>query len=99
MTTPPDRGNHLSEFELEIRTELGRAESAEPGLHAGVVAAGPAFDSPSEGYEEVEYEETERYEAGLRSLLGAIEAVEAGAVEVTTVGVQSVEWRAGQEPE
>ena len=82
MTIPPDDNGCLHEFELSIQSELALSETIEPDLDAGVVAPEPTFDGRTEGYEEVEYEETERYEAGLRSLLGAIEAVEAAAPRV-----------------
>lgn len=73
---PYRRGLH--KFELEVRTELTLAETAEPELDAGVLAAEQEGGPERAGFQEVKYEETEHYEAGLRSLLGAIESVEMG---------------------
>ncbi|QGN32644.1 hypothetical protein [Microlunatus sp. Gsoil 973] len=91
MTTRPEHNRDLHEFELTIRTELALAESAETELTAAAVRDAPTFDNRTAGHEEIGYEETERYEAGLRSLLGAIEATEERIVGAAAAEVQSLE--------
>ena len=72
----------LHAFECDIRTELARAEADEPDLHAGIIFAEPANGPRHLGYEEVKFEETEDYEAGLHALLGAIVSVEMNWAEM-----------------
>ncbi|MBO0810591.1 MAG: hypothetical protein J2P23_00935 [Microlunatus sp.] len=68
-TTDP---NHLHELELAVRAELTVSEANEPDIDAGLVADEPDL----EGFEETRYEETERFRAELRTMIGAIEVLE-----------------------
>jgi hypothetical protein len=63
MTIPTGDNNFLTDLEAEVEVEVTIAESNEPD-----VSAGPA------GWL-VDPEEAERDEVGLRSLLGAVEAL------------------------
>jgi hypothetical protein len=69
MSTPTNDNEFLYELELEVRMELTQAETGQLEQDSGgaPVAAG-LFDA-----------DTERYEVSLRTLLGAIEAVEDGS--------------------
>lgn len=99
MVTSGVSGRHdhephdLHAFEFEIRTELARAEAEEPDLHLGIVAAEPVSGPKHLGYEEVKFEETERYEAGLQSLLGAIVSVEMDWAAIQAAGMTSLEMK------
>ncbi len=64
-------GGHafLQELELNVRTELTQAETSQPEDAAGI----PIEDWLSDPAD------AQRYEASLRSLLGAVEALEAGS--------------------
>jgi hypothetical protein len=69
MSTPTGDNVFLYELELNVRTELTLAETSQPEVEA-------------DGVPTVEWlleEDAQRYEIGLRDLLGAIEAVEAGS--------------------
>jgi len=66
MSSPTNDNEFLYELELDVRTELTQAETALP-----------APDTPAaEGLPDPD---TERYEVSLRTLLGAIEAMEDGS--------------------
>jgi hypothetical protein len=67
MTTPADEST-LHELEIEVEAELAIAASSNPEEAAG----GPAVEWL---YAQAD---AERQEAGLRSLLGAVEALETG---------------------
>jgi hypothetical protein len=69
MSTPIGDNAFLSELELNVRTELTLAETSQPELEAGGVLT----------VESLLDEDAQRYEVGLRSLLGAVEAVEDGS--------------------
>jgi hypothetical protein len=69
MSTPIGDNAFLSELELNVRTELALAETSQPELEAGGVLS----------VESLLDEDAQRYEVGLRSLLGAVEAVEDGS--------------------
>ena len=69
MSTP-DGGNAFEhELELVVRTELTLAETSQPEVPVDGL---PAVDWPADP-------EAQRYEAYLRTLLGAVEALEDGA--------------------
>ena len=69
MSTPIGDNAFLSELELNVRTELTLAETSQPELEAdGVLTVESLLD-----------EDAQRYEVGLRSLLGAVEAVKDGS--------------------
>jgi hypothetical protein len=63
MSTPTGDNAFLHELELNVRAELAEAETSWP---EDVPTEESLFDPA----------DTQRYEAGLRSLLGAVEAVE-----------------------
>lgn len=67
MSTPTGDNAFLYELELNVRTELTLAETSQPEADAD---GAPTIESL------FEEEDDQRYELGLRSLLGAIEAVE-----------------------
>lgn len=69
MSTPIGDNAFLSELELNVRTELTLAETSQPELEAGGILT----------VESLLDEDAQRYEVGLRSLLGAVEAVEDGS--------------------
>jgi len=82
MSTPAGDSAFLSELEIEVRTELIVAEVGQPTVAADT---GPADTGPADTGPAVErlldpdaeaYADAERYEVSLRTLLGAIEAVE-----------------------
>jgi len=84
MSTPAGDSAFLSELEIEVRTELIVAEVGQPTVAADT---GPADTGPADTGPAVErlldpdaeaYADAERYEVSLRTLLGAIEAVEDG---------------------
>ena len=69
MTTPTGDNAFLHELELNVRTELTIVETSQPEAEAdGVLTVESLLE-----------EDIQRYELGLRSLLGAIEAVEDGS--------------------
>ncbi|GAA1232899.1 hypothetical protein [Pseudonocardia alaniniphila] len=68
MSDPTGDGTFLSELEIEVRAELDLAESSGP---AEVVEQ----ESAEWLYESIDIQ---REEIGLRSLLGAVEAIEGG---------------------
>ena len=79
MSIPAGDSAFLSELEVEVRTELTVAEVGQPTVAAdtGPAGAGPADERPLDPDAEA-YADAERYEVSLRTLLGAIEAVEDG---------------------
>ena len=69
MTTPTGDNAFLHELELNVRTELTIVETSQPETEAdGVLTVESLLE-----------EDIQRYELGLRSLLGAIEAIEDGS--------------------
>ena len=69
MSTPTGDNAFLSELELNVRVELAQAEASQPEKQAcGVPIDEWLFDP-----------DAQRYEIGLRNLLGAVEAMEAGS--------------------
>jgi hypothetical protein len=67
----PDRRQFLPVcLELNVRTELTLAESSQPWEEAVRVPIGEWLSDPADD---------QRYEVGLRSLLGAVEALEDGS--------------------
>ncbi|HEY7279337.1 MAG TPA: hypothetical protein VH594_25435 [Trebonia sp.] len=79
MSTPAGDSAFLSELEIEVRTELIVAEVGQPTVAAdtGLTDTGPAVERLLDPDAEA-YADAERYEVSLRTLLGAIEAVEDG---------------------
>jgi hypothetical protein len=75
MSTPVGDGAFLTELEVEVRTELTVAEVSQPTVAAD---ARPAVERLLDADAE-SYADAERYEVSLRTLLGAIEAVEDGS--------------------
>jgi hypothetical protein len=73
MSTPAGDHPILRELEITVRTELVLAETSQPGEEPG---GGPAGEWPDP--------DVERYEIALRTLLGAVEAVEDGAGQPPT---------------
>jgi len=69
MTTPAGENAFLQELEVNVRSELTIVETSEPEVDADGV---PTVESLLDPYEQ-------RYEIGLRSLLGAVETLEDGA--------------------
>jgi hypothetical protein len=63
---PTDESRLLRRLEVEVEAELTLAESSESGEPLGTSSAECLFDPT----------DVEREEVGLRSLLGAVEAVE-----------------------
>jgi hypothetical protein len=72
MSTPAGDSTFLQELEVDVMTELTAAEVSQLTTAAG---AGPAVERPLNADAE-SYADAERYEVSLRTLLGAIEAVE-----------------------
>ena len=70
MSTPPGDQAFLHELELNVITELTLAETGLPEEQAADVPVGAWLSDPAD---------TQRYEAGLRNLLGAVEALEDGS--------------------
>jgi hypothetical protein len=68
MSDPMGDGTFLSELEIEVKAELELAESSRPEE----IIAEPSAEWPFDPMD------VQREEIGLRSLLGAIEAVEGG---------------------
>ena len=74
VSTPAGDSAFLSELEVEVRTELTVAEAGPSGVAAdAAVSVERLADADAEAYADAE-----RYEVSLRTLLGAIEAVEDG---------------------
>lgn len=69
MSTPADGNEFLHELELHIRMELTLAETGQPEQGTGDAPTAEGLFDP----------DAERYEVNLRTLLGAIEAVEDGS--------------------
>ena len=70
MKSTPTGGNaFLHELELTVRTELTLAETGQPYEEAIAVPIDEWLSDPADD---------QRYEIGLRSLLGAVEALEDG---------------------
>ena len=68
MSTPTGDNAFLYELELNVRTELTLAETSRPEIEADIQTVEWLLDP-----------DAQRYEIGLRALLGAVEAVEDGA--------------------
>jgi hypothetical protein len=68
MSTPTGDNAFLHELELNVREELALAETSQPGEEADGVPAFGWLPDP----------DAQRYEVGLRNLLGAVEALEDG---------------------
>ena len=70
MKSTPTGGNaFLHELELTVRTELTQAETGQPYEEAITIPIAECLSDPADA---------QRYEARLRSLLGAVEALEDG---------------------
>jgi hypothetical protein len=69
MTTPAGDGAFLRELEVTIRTDLADAETT--------VTEEEAIAVPVDQWQ-FDPEDAERYEIGLRDLLGAVEVLEEG---------------------
>ena len=70
MSIPTGDNAFLHELELNVRTELTRAETGQPEEEAADVPIEEWLSDPADD---------QRYEVGLRSLLGAVEALEDGS--------------------
>ena len=68
MSTPTGDNAFLYELELNVRTELTLAETSQPEIEADIQTVEWLLDP-----------DAQRYEIGLRALLGAVEAVEEGS--------------------
>ena len=68
MSTPTGDSSFLYELELNVRTELTLAETSRPEIEADIQTVEWLLDP-----------DAQRYEIGLRALLGAVEAVEEGS--------------------
>jgi hypothetical protein len=71
MSTPTGDNAFLHALELNVRTELTLAETSQPWEEAVRVPIDEWLSDPADD---------QRYEAGLRSLLGAVEALEDDSV-------------------
>jgi hypothetical protein len=69
MSTPANDNEVLCELELEVRTELTQAKTGQPEQDTGGALAAWGLLDP----------DAERYEVSLRTLLGAIEAMQDGS--------------------
>ena len=69
MSTPTGDNAFLHALELNVRTELTLAETSQPWEQAVRVPIDEWLSDPADD---------QRYEVGLRSLLGAVEALEDG---------------------
>jgi hypothetical protein len=67
MSTPSDQDPALREVEFDVRAELTMAETSLPAEEAAEVPIDQWLFDPAD---------VQREEAGLRSLLGAVEALE-----------------------
>jgi hypothetical protein len=70
MSTPIGDHAFLHELELNVRTELTLAETSQPEEEAASVPIEQWLSDPADD---------QRYEAALRSLLSAVEALEDGS--------------------
>ena len=70
MSTPTGGNAFLHELELTVRTELTIAETSQPYEEAVALPIDEWLSDPADD---------ERYEIALRSLLGAVEALEDGS--------------------
>ena len=70
MSTPTGGNAFLRELELTVRTELTQAETSQPYEEAVALPIDEWLSDPADD---------QRYEASLRSLLGAVEALEDGS--------------------
>ena len=70
MSTPTGDNAFLHALELNVRTELTLAETSQPWEEAVGVPIEEWLSDPADD---------QRYEVGLRSLLGAVEALEDGS--------------------
>jgi hypothetical protein len=70
MSTPTGDNAFLRALELNVRTELTLAETSQPWEEAVGVPIDEWLSDPADD---------QRYEVGLRSLLGAVEALENGS--------------------
>ncbi|MCC8242884.1 hypothetical protein [Saccharothrix luteola] len=70
MSTPTGDNAFLHDLELTVRVELAEAEAGRPEEGAVGVPVEEWLSDPAEA---------QRYEVGLRGLLGAVEAVEEGS--------------------
>jgi hypothetical protein len=70
MSTPIDENAFLYELELNVSTELTLAETSQPEEEAVRVPVDEWLFDPADA---------QRYEIGLHSLLGAVEALEEGS--------------------
>jgi hypothetical protein len=68
MTTPTGENAFLQELELNVRSELTIVETSEPDLDADGLPTVESLLDP----------DAQRYEIGLRALLGAVETLEKG---------------------
>jgi hypothetical protein len=68
MSIPTGDRAFLHTLELTVRTELAQAESSQPEEETDGVPIDERLLDP----------DTQRYEVGLRTLLGAVEALEGG---------------------
>lgn len=69
MSTPTRGNAFLRELELTVSAELTQAETSQPEEEAVTVPIDEWLSDPADD---------QRYEAGLRNLLGAVEALEDG---------------------
>jgi len=67
MTTPTDDNAFLHELELDVRTELTLTVTSQPQEEAAGVPIDEWLSDPADD---------QRYEVGLRTLFGAVEALE-----------------------
>ena len=88
MTTPTDDNASLHELELDVRTELTMAESRPPGEEADALAD-----------EWMLHPDAQRYDVRLRTLLGAVEAVEGHSGEPPRATEPEDAARTGGEPD
>jgi hypothetical protein len=70
MSTPTGDNEFLHAVELNVRAELAQAETGQPEKEAADVPIDEWLVDP---------EDEQHYEVGLRSLLGAVEALEDGS--------------------
>jgi hypothetical protein len=70
MSTPTGGNAFLHELELNIRAELTQAETSQPAEEAVSIPIDEWLSDPADA---------ERYEVALRSLLGAVEALQDGS--------------------
>lgn len=70
MSTPTGDNAFLHELELNVSTELTQAENDQPEEEVACVPIDEWLSDPADA---------QRYEVGLRNLLGAVEALEDGS--------------------